>query len=558
MTESSHLLSDYARTGSDAAFRDLVGRYLDLVYSTALRLVEGDPHRAEEVTQTVFVDLARLGRTLSNEVILGGWLHRHTCFAAANFMRGERRRQSRERQAMEMNALQTNSGKDFSLIAPLLDNAINQLEEADRTAILLRFFEQQDFRSVGLALGGTEDAARMRVSRALDKLQSMLKREGVTTGAATLGIALSANAVQAAPAGLVVTIATAVTLAGTAAATTATVTTLKTIAMTTLQKTLLTGALAAAIGSGIYEARHAAALQTQIQTLHQQQAPLAEQLQRLQQDRDDATRKLAALHSENDRLNHNSEELLKLRGEVAVLRHPPAAMPAATAPPANNGPSPADIGRAFGTAVVQGEPGALQKLRDLASAEHESFRTNGAGLNDPARSELNQQTFAPLRAAFGVITDAATTGNQSALTAVIQSLALPELKGEATQSLGVLAGSGNNDALGALLNYQQYGLLLSSTVGALQPAANSGNQSAIDFLTAVAQDPNQQGLWLLAADGLTKAAASGNAQAIDTLITLSSAGNSSVKDEALSGLRQAAANQNVQAANALHSMGLGW
>src|SRR5438093_4974580 len=169
MTDSQKLLAEYVQSGSEAAFRELVIRYVDLVYSTALRLVEGDTHRAEDVAQAVFVDLTRKARTLSNDVMLGGWLHRHTCFVVANTMRGERRRRSRERQAVEMNALQTNAGAVFSLVTPILDKAINELGEEDRKAVLLRFFEQHDFRSLGQALGSTEDAARMRVARALDK-----------------------------------------------------------------------------------------------------------------------------------------------------------------------------------------------------------------------------------------------------------------------------------------------------------------------------------------------------------------------------------------------------
>src|SRR6185436_17465648 len=177
---NQNLLAEYVQTGSDAAYRELVTRYVDLVYSTAVRLVAGDTHLAEDVTQTVFVDLARLARTLPADVMLGGWLHRHTCFVAAKTMRSERRRQSRERQAVEMNALQNDSGADFSRVAPMLDEAINELGDADRTAILLRFFEQRDFRSVGLVLGSNKDAARMRVTRALEKLESSLKRRGVT------------------------------------------------------------------------------------------------------------------------------------------------------------------------------------------------------------------------------------------------------------------------------------------------------------------------------------------------------------------------------------------
>src|SRR4051812_3535806 len=106
MTETRKLLAHYVEDGSESAFRELVEAYVDLVYSTALRLVQGDSHRAEDVTQMVFVRLAQKAKTLAGDVSLGGWLHRDTCHVAATLMRGERRRQVRERQAAEMNALQ--------------------------------------------------------------------------------------------------------------------------------------------------------------------------------------------------------------------------------------------------------------------------------------------------------------------------------------------------------------------------------------------------------------------------------------------------------------------
>src|SRR5258708_33585534 len=133
-----------------------------------------------------------------------------------------------------MNSLQNNSGAAFSQVTPILDEAINELGEADRTAILLRFFEQRDFRSVGQALGCNEDAARMRMTRALDKLQGLLKRRGVTTSSAVLSVVLSANAVQAAPVGLAVTISTAPALARTEGQTSTILAATKTIALTTL------------------------------------------------------------------------------------------------------------------------------------------------------------------------------------------------------------------------------------------------------------------------------------------------------------------------------------
>lgn len=146
MTETQQLLADYGKTGSEEAFRELVSRYVDLVYSAAIRLVNGDTHLAEDVTQTVFADLARTARKLSRESMLGGWLHRHTCFVASNVMRSERRRLARERQAVEMNASEDHSAGNFALIAPVLDEAVNQLGAEDRTAIMLRYFEQKDFR----------------------------------------------------------------------------------------------------------------------------------------------------------------------------------------------------------------------------------------------------------------------------------------------------------------------------------------------------------------------------------------------------------------------------
>ncbi|MEO6035140.1 MAG: sigma factor, partial [Verrucomicrobiota bacterium] len=132
MTESQQLLVEYARTGSEPVFQNLVARYVDLVYSTAIRLVHGDAHLAEDVCQTVFADLARSARRLSPDVMPGGWLHRHTCFVAAKLMRKERRRQLRERQAFEMNSQPDHSAANLALVAPILDDAINQLGAEDR------------------------------------------------------------------------------------------------------------------------------------------------------------------------------------------------------------------------------------------------------------------------------------------------------------------------------------------------------------------------------------------------------------------------------------------
>src|SRR6185312_15800230 len=250
------------------AFRELLERYVDLVYSTALRLVQGDTHRAQDVAQTVFTDLAREAHKLSADTMLGGWLHRDTCFIASKLMRAERRRQFREQQATEMNAL-NEPDNVFEHLGPVLDEVINELPEADRVAILLRFYERRDLRSVGEALGSSENAAQKRVTRALDQLHGMLTRRGIALSVTVLGTALAAKAVTAAPAGLVGTIATAA-LAGPTITTATVIAATKTATMTTLQKAAIATTFAIVAGAGIQQAYQAARWRNQVEALQRQ------------------------------------------------------------------------------------------------------------------------------------------------------------------------------------------------------------------------------------------------------------------------------------------------
>ena len=206
MKDSPQLLADYVASGSESAFRELVSRYINLVYSIATRMVDGDTHRAKDVAQTVFVDLARMAARLSPGTRLGGWLHRHTCFVARTVMRGEQRRQARERQAAEMSTLENQPDLALAEIAPVLDEAINELGTDDRDAILLRFYERRNLRSVGEALGTSENVAQKRVARAVQELATLLRRRGFTMSAAALAGGLAASAVKAAPAGLALSI----------------------------------------------------------------------------------------------------------------------------------------------------------------------------------------------------------------------------------------------------------------------------------------------------------------------------------------------------------------
>ena len=140
MNETEELLRSYVDEGSEEAFGQLVSRYVNLVYSTALRQVGGDAHLAEDVAQAVFATLAHKARTLPTGVVLAGWLHRHTCFTAAKAVRTERRRQAREKAASQMNTA-NEPESTWQQLAPMLDDAMNGLASSDRDLLVLRFFE---------------------------------------------------------------------------------------------------------------------------------------------------------------------------------------------------------------------------------------------------------------------------------------------------------------------------------------------------------------------------------------------------------------------------------
>lgn len=192
------LLGAYARDGSEAAFAELLGRHVDAVYSTALRLTR-DPHLAEEITQRAFQLLARKAAMLARRGALIGWLHRATCLLAKETWRTERRRRERETAAHLMHANDSETADAWDQFSPLLDEAINELAEPDRAAILLRFFQRRPLREVGAALGVGEDAAKMRVARAVEKLRAFFTRRGVVYPAATIAAALGTHCLDAAP-----------------------------------------------------------------------------------------------------------------------------------------------------------------------------------------------------------------------------------------------------------------------------------------------------------------------------------------------------------------------
>ncbi len=177
------LIRQFAREKSQPAFTALVHRHVDLVYSAALRQVRS-PDLAGEVSQSVFLDLAREADKLKPDSILTAWLYQVTRRRAIDVIRRESRRYARERLAAEMAAMNTTANAaDWTHIEPLLDEAMDALDETDRAAILLRFFENKSLREVGTALGASDDAAQKRVSRAIERLREFFAKRGVTAAA---------------------------------------------------------------------------------------------------------------------------------------------------------------------------------------------------------------------------------------------------------------------------------------------------------------------------------------------------------------------------------------
>ncbi|MGD0017305.1 MAG: sigma-70 family RNA polymerase sigma factor [Verrucomicrobiia bacterium] len=317
-TDDRNLLRQYAERRSEEAFAALVSRHVNLVYSVALRQVRS-PQLAEEVAQSAFTDLARNAHRLAPDTILAAWLYQVARRTAIDVVRRESRRQLREQIAVEMTNMNANT-TDWTQIEPLLDEAMHALGDTDRAAVLLRYFENKSMREVGKTLGTSEDAAQKRVSRAVERLREFFTKRNVTVGAGGLVVLISANAIQAAPAGLAAGISSTA-LAATAAGTGTTLTLIKLMTMTKLQTAIIGAIIVAGVATTL---------------VIQHQAKVREENQSSRQQ-------IAQLKTDNE----------GLAGRGAQLRHAPAPRPPAPrveASSATNSPvaqSPYEQFRAF-------------------------------------------------------------------------------------------------------------------------------------------------------------------------------------------------------------------
>ena len=250
----AELLLRYARDGSNLAFEVLVRRHIDAVFTIAQRQVGGDAHLAQDVAQLVFTAAARKAGSLAGRPLLGGWLYRTTQFVARDVVRAERRRRGREEQAFLMESVErdTVSAADPDQLRRRLGDALAGLNDTDRDAIWLRFMESKSFAQIGAVLRLNENAARMRVDRALEKVRKVLRKRGITSSALVLGELLAEQAAGCAPAGLAAAVSRGVGASGTAGAASAIVH----FMTSTKLAVLIASGLAALAGVGFLAERH--------------------------------------------------------------------------------------------------------------------------------------------------------------------------------------------------------------------------------------------------------------------------------------------------------------
>ena len=304
--DDAELLRRYAEEKSEDAFAALVRRHIDFVYAAALRQARGNAALAQDVTQTVFTDLARKAAALARHEVVVGWLHTATRFAATKAIRTESRRYAREQEAYAMNEVLHESGApvEWERLHTVLDEVLGELKERERAAILLRFFEKKPLAEVGAQLSLTETAARSCVDRALEKMRARLEKRGVTSTSVALAIVLTNQVAATAPAGLVASVTGAALAGGGAVAAGASgggaaVVTL--MGMTKLQIGMV-GAIAVAGATGvIMQAESNSRLRTELAMLQVRSG------------------QLAALQTENGRLAREAAEANELRRDAAAL-----------------------------------------------------------------------------------------------------------------------------------------------------------------------------------------------------------------------------------------------
>jgi RNA polymerase sigma factor (sigma-70 family) len=380
MMDANQWLRAYVAENSEEAFTRLVEQHIALVYATARRMVCGDEALAKDISQMVFTDLARKARGLPPNVVLSGWLYRHTTFTASKMLRGEARRREREREAASMNGVE-DANPTFEQLTPLLDGAIGSLSARDRDAVVMRYFDSRHYESVASSLELTKDAAQKRVSRALKKLRRYFERRGVTVSTAMLGAVLAAQSTTAVPASL------AGVLAGNALAHVGAAAT--PIAITLLMaklKTIAVGAIVIAATTTPLILQHNAISRLRVENVRLRQKVAAEIRDQAAAAAPEETdnRELLQLRAEVARLRREQANVARIEAENKKLRADSRVQPASPATPQEAVPSEAWADRGFASPMD-----ALQTAHwAIRNANIEKFKESIL-ITDQAREKLH-------------------------------------------------------------------------------------------------------------------------------------------------------------------------
>lgn len=313
LQRDDQLIAEFSDLRSEQAFVALLERHLNLVFATALRLV-GDRGIAEEITQSVFVTLAQSAGKLGRHPTIAGWLYQTTLNKSRERLRSELRRHRREQIAVKLETAEIEGDSVWSALVPLLDEALLELRETDRLAVIMHFMEEQSFREVGAVLGVGEDAARKRIDRCLDQLTAFFRKRGFAVPVIAAGTPLFAFSSQAVPIGLAASVTTASLAAAPAVGASVGLGAMNILGMTKLQITVVSVIVAAGVTTPlVLQHQSLNRLRHENQTLHRQVGEVA-------QLREEAERlsKLAA--QSNALTGEQLSELLRLRGQVGLLR----------------------------------------------------------------------------------------------------------------------------------------------------------------------------------------------------------------------------------------------
>lgn len=387
MDEDNELLRRFAHEGAQDAFAELVRRRVDLVFAAAQRQTGGDAHLAQDVTQQVFLALACRASALTAHTVLTGWLFTTTRYLAIRAMRQQRRWQRREHEASAMHSSNPEPSPAWENLRPVIDEALYELEEKDRTALLLRFFDGRSLAEVGAGIGLNENSARMRVERALEKLRCRLAKRGVTSTVAALGVALASQPAMAAPAGLAAA-ATGSALAGAAAGASVALPLLHFMSMTKL--TVGAIGVAAFVGTGAYfvGAGQGTARDADLAVLRAENQRLFADLQ---QQKEQAARTVSRPGSgaqpAGPRLVDQAAAVAQRRGE----REAAAAQKSA-------------VGRPLGNPAGAPSPASIESLRTLADLKNRNLANIDIAFVMP-----NGQLSPNFAGLFGLTNDERTT-----------------------------------------------------------------------------------------------------------------------------------------------------